>query len=122
MSMPWFLKPDWLLHAELLDQQEELSHRGDLQSQSAHQEIADLRKQVRDLERQLLALETVLAAKGIIEQHPDDGEQSPAADCPPAEFPTRTRDTVQCPRCGKAQQGNRDRCYSCLLPFRYGDE
>lgn len=40
----------------------------------------------------------------------------------PARFPARTPEIVPCPRCGKRQQGNRDLCYSCKLPFVYDDE
>ena len=52
-------------------------------------------------------------------------EQTPAPPPPPGEpagFPTRTREIVACPGCGKRQQGNRNLCYACKLPFVYDDE
>lgn len=121
MGLSWFLKPDWLLHAELQDQQEELELRSEFRNQSTREEIDQLRGQVRDLERQLLALETVLAAQGIIERHVET-DPAPTEDCPPVKIPTRNRDEIQCPRCGKKQQANRDACYGCRLPFLYEDE
>ena len=48
-------------------------------------------------------------------------EAAPPTDTP-ARFPARTREIIPCPRCGKRQQGNRDLCYSCKLPFVYDDE
>lgn len=37
-------------------------------------------------------------------------------------FPTRTEKEVRCPKCGVAQIGSRDHCFSCMEPFFYEDE
>lgn len=39
-----------------------------------------------------------------------------------AQFPTRVKEDILCPRCKARQPGNRNLCYSCGLPFSYEDE
>lgn len=126
MGIPWFLKPDLLLHAEMLDAQKSLarsassSHATD---QKQDREIEALNKRVSELETQLLALETLLWEKGLLPSPPQE-EASPTP--PPAEgpavFPARTEQTIACPRCGRRQRGNRNFCYACETPFRYENE
>ena len=83
------------------------------------EEIAALKKRIAQLEQ---AQETV-AAPELPEPLP---KQVPAPPSPPpgtpARFPSRASESVICPRCGRRQQGNRDLCYSCKLPFVYDDE
>lgn len=126
MGLPWFLKPDLLLHAEMLDAQEALtqsansSHATD---RKQDREIEALKKRVSELENQLLALEMVLSEKGILPPPPQ--EEAVPAQLPeegPVLFPARTEQSIACPRCGKCQLGNRDFCYACETPFRYENE
>ena len=44
MGFPWYLKPDWLLHAELLDEQERISATASARARSQDQEIEKLQK------------------------------------------------------------------------------
>jgi len=127
MGLPWFLKPDLLLHAEMLDAQEELSRSASSSyatDQKQDREIEKLQKRVTELEGQLLALERLLAERGIIPPIPEAEEAAPTP--PPAEgpvvFPARTEQTIACPRCGRRQRGNRNFCYACETPFRYENE
>ena len=128
MGLPWYLKPDWLLHAEMLDAQDSLaqsvssSYAAD---QKQDRKIEALEQRVSDLEGQLLALERLLAERGIIPPVPEAEkaaarESGPAGE--PAVFPARTKEVVACPRCGKRQRGDRDLCYACQTPFRYENE
>lgn len=126
MGLPWFLKPDLLLHAEMLDAQESLARSASSSyatDRKQDREIESLKKRVSELENQLLALEMVLSEKGILPPLPQDepiAEQPPAAG--PAVFPSRTDTTIACPRCGRCQLGNRDFCYACETPFQYENE
>lgn len=126
MGLPWFLKPDLLLHAEMLDAQESLarsansSHATD---RKQDREIEALNKRVSELESQLLALETLLSEKGLLPPPPqEEAEPAPPPAEGPAVFPSRTERTIACPRCGRCQLGNRDFCYACETPFRYENE
>lgn len=126
MGLPWFLKPDLLLHAEMLDAQESLARSASSSyatDRKQDREIETLKKRISELENQLLALEMVLSEKGILPPPPREeaaSEQPPAGS--PAVFPSRTDTTIACPRCGKRQKGNRDFCYACETPFRYENE
>lgn len=126
MGFPWYLKPDWLLHAEMLDAQEALAQSADSSraaDQKQDQQIEALNRRVAELEAQLLALETLLSEKGILPPPPQEEAapgQPPAGS--PAVFPARTDAAITCPRCGRRQKGNRDSCYACETPFRYEDE
>ena len=123
MGFPWYLKPDLFLHAEMLDKQEELESAANSSyatDQRQDKEIQSLKKRITELENQLLALEKILSERGILPPMPAEPAAPPSGE--PARFPTRTRETIPCPGCGKRQQGNRDLCYSCKLPFVYDDE
>lgn len=75
MGFPWYLKPDWLLHAEMLDAQEALAQSADSSraaDQKQDQQIEALNRRVAELEAQLLALETLLSEKGILPPPPQE--------------------------------------------------
>ena len=110
MSFPWYLKPEILLHRDLVEGQMDLeiqANRKDRRDQDQDRQLADLQKRVRELEQQLLALETVLDRQGLIPPQPEP-EQPAQTDDAPAVFPARTSDPVTCPRCGKQQRGDRN--------------
>ena len=68
MSWPWYLKPEILLHRDLVEGQMDLefqANRKDRLDQEQDRQLADLQKRVRELEQQLLALETVLDRHGL---------------------------------------------------------
>lgn len=121
MGVPWYLNPlwEWDLH-DKLDELELSSGSSKAADQRQDQEIQSLKKRVTELEGQLLALEKLLSEHGILPPMPAE-PAAPPTDTP-ARFPARTREIIPCPRCGKRQQGNRDLCYSCKLPFVYDDE
>lgn len=128
MGLPWYLKPDWLLHAEMLDKQEELTLSANSSyatDQKQDQQIEALKQRISELEGQLLALERLLAERGIIPPVPEAEKaaaQEPLPVGEPAVFPARTKDTITCPRCGRRQRGDRNLCYACQTPFRYENE
>lgn len=130
MGFPWYLKPDWLLHAEMLDAQEALAQSVNSSyatDQKQDRQIEALKKRVAELEQQLLALEMLLAEKGILPPLPEvPTPEAAASEIPPVgvpvTFPARTDAPITCPRCGKRQLGNRDLCYSCQTPFQYENE
>lgn len=82
------------------------------------QEIAALRQRIAQLE-QAQKPQTAPEAEPASVQPPASPPPPPGE---PARFATRTRELISCPRCGKRQQGNRNLCYSCKLPFVYDDE
>ena len=82
------------------------------------QEIDALRRRIAQLE-QIREPQSAPEAEPAPAQPPIPPSPPPGE---PARFPTRTRETIPCPGCGKRQQGNRDLCYSCKLPFVYDDE
>ena len=111
MGFPWYLKPDLLLHAEMLDKQEALESAANSSyatDQRQDKEIQSLKKRVTELENQLLALEKVLSEHGILPPMPAEPEAPPPDT--PARFPARTLETVACPRCGRRQRGDRSLC------------
>ena len=128
MGLPWYLKPDLFLHADMLDQLDELnssasSSHADVLRQD--KEIERLKTRVTELENQLLALEKILADQGLLPPAPEPPEAKNTPKRPPdapAIFPARTEEVIACPRCGRRQRGNRDSCYACGLPFQYEAE
>ena len=124
MEIPWYLKPDWLLHADMMDEH----YYSRVRDENQDKEIDQLRNRVSELEAQLLALERYLSEKGILPPIPEDpGTPEPTAAGSksagePATFPTRTEEKIVCPHCGRRQKGNRNACYSCGTPFLYKDE
>ena len=125
MEFPWYLKPDLLLHMDMMDKLETLdlsssSSRADDQRQD--QEIERLKTRVTELENQLLALEKVLSEQGLLPPAPEEPEAPEPPPDTPAAFPARTEEVIACPRCGRRQKGNRDSCYACGLPFQYENE
>ena len=82
------------------------------------QEIDALRQRIAQLE-QAREPQTAPEAGPAPAQPPASPPPPPGE---PARFPARTREIIPCPCCGKRQQGNRDLCYSCKLPFVYDDE
>lgn len=123
MSFPWYLKPDLFLHAEMLDRQEALESAANSSyatDQRQDKEIQSLKKRVTELENQLLALEKILSEHGILPPMPPEPE-TPPPDAP-TRFPSRTLETVACPRCGRRQRGDRNFCYACGLSFEYENE
>lgn len=126
MGFPWYLKPDLLLHADMLDKQEELeiaASSSKAADQRQDQEIQLLKKRVTELEDQLLAVEKLLAEHSILPPPPPPEEEAPARpQDAPAVFPARTLETVACPRCRRRQRGDRNFCYACGLPFQYETE
>ena len=126
MDIPWFLKPELLLHAEMLDEQEMLRREAGNSYARDHEQdlqIKALQQRVAELEQQLLALEVLLAEKGILPPVPQEPESKPPADpSVPIVFAERTDEQIACPRCGKQQPGNRNDCYFCGALFRYEKE
>ena len=128
MGLPWYLKPDLFLHADMLDQLDELnssasSSHADVLRQD--KEIERLKTRVTELENQLLALEKILADQGLLPPAPEPSEMKEPPKRPPdapAVFPARTEEVIACPRCGRRQKGNRNACYACGLPFQYEAE
>lgn len=128
MGLPWYLKPDLFLHADMLDQLDELnssasSSHADVLRQD--KEIERLKTRITELEDQLLALEKILSQHGILPPMPEEPEDPEASNLPPdatAIFPVRTEEVIACPRCGRHQKGNRNACYACGLPFQYEAE
>ena len=125
MGFPWYLKPDLLLHAEMLDRQEALDRSANAayaRDRDREKQIEALQKRVQELESQLLALEKLLSEKGILPPLPEEPEPECQDVGEPVLFPARTEDVIACPRCGRRQRGDRDACYACGTPFRYGSE
>ena len=94
-------------------------------SAAYNREVSELRQQVKDLQKRITELEHSAAPadqpKAAI--HMEQAKDEPITEISkPVRFPTRTSDTVICPGCGKRQQGNRNSCYACGLPFYYEDE
>ena len=81
-------------------------------------EIAALKKRITQLEQ----AQGKAAGPEPLEPSANQEPAPPPPPGEPAHFPTRTREIISCPGCGKRQQGNRDLCYSCKLPFIYDDE
>lgn len=82
------------------------------------QEIDALRQRIAQLEQDREP-QTAPEAEPAPAQPPAPPPPPPGE---PARFPTRTREIIPCPCCGKRQSGNRDLCYACKLPFVYDDE
>ena len=127
MGFPWYLKPDWLLHAEMLDEQERIAATTSARARSQDREMEKLQQRISELETQLFTLEKYLSEKGILPPLPEAAEESansadPASVGEPVTFPSRTEETILCPRCGRKQKGNRNACYSCGTPFLYEAE
>ena len=128
MGLPWYLKPDLFLHADMLGRLDELnssasSSHADVLRQD--KEIERLKTRITELEDQLLALEKILSQHGILPPMPEEPEDPEASNLPPdapAIFPARTEEVIACPRCGRRQKGNRNACYACSLPFQYEAE
>ena len=75
MGLPWYLKPDLFLHADMLDQLDELnssasSSHADVLRQD--KEIERLKTRITELEDQLLALEKILSQHGILPPMPEE--------------------------------------------------
>ena len=119
MGIPWFLKPDWMLHGEMLEEQERLAAEADSRERSTEKKLNELSRRVTELEDQLLTLEALLAEKEILPPRPEkpDEPEKPAKEA--VTFPCRTTEPIICPVCGRRQQGNRDACYACKTPFHY---
>lgn len=83
------------------------------------QEIDALRQRIAQLEQAQSQPAAPAPAQPLPQPSPVSPPPPPGE---PARFPTRTREIIPCPGCGKRQQGNRDLCYSCKLPFIYDDE
>lgn len=85
--------------------------------------VKQLENHARETDRYIQQLESLLAQHGIA--FPAEEDAPPAEPKPvgePVTFPTRTEETIACPRCGRKQKGNRDACYSCGTPFVYENE
>lgn len=125
MGFPWYLKPDWLLHAEMLDEQERISATTSARARSQDKEIEKLQKRISELETHLFSLERYLSEKGILPPMPEEPEDSASGSKSrgePVTFPARTEEPITCSRCGRKQTGNRNACYSCRTPFLYETE
>ena len=70
MAIPWYLKPDWWLHADMMDEH----YYSRVRDENQDKEIDQLRNRVSELEAQLLALERYLSEKGILPPIPEDPE------------------------------------------------
>ena len=86
------------------------------------EEITSLKRQLADLDAQLLEIKRVLSQHGILPPMPEEPEPSDLPPDTPAVFPARTEDMIVCPWCGRRQKGNRNACYACGLPFQYETE
>ena len=123
MSLPWYLKPDWLLHADMLDEQARIDTTSCARDRDQDKEIEKLQKRISTLEAQLLSLERYLSEKGVLPPLPEEPESEEAVPVgEPVTFPAKTEDIIACPHCGKKQKGNRSACYSCGTPFQYEPE
>ena len=94
-------------------------------SAAYNREVSELRQQVKDLQKRITELEhgAAPADQPKAAVHTEQAKDEPITEISkPVRFPTRTSDTVICPGCGKRQQGNRNSCYACGLPFHYEDE
>lgn len=94
-------------------------------STAYNREVSELRQQVKDLQKRITELEhgAAPADQPKAAVHTEQAKDEPITEISkPVRFPTRTSDTVICPGCGKRQQGNRNSCYACGLPFYYEDE
>ena len=115
MGFPWFLKPDPLLHKELLDAQEALAQSAGNSSaadRKQDRQIQALEQRVAELEAQLLALESCLSVQGNLPP-----AEEPAPPTPPPSAPLASP-----PRLPRAQLGNRDLCIACGTPFQYEND
>ena len=107
MGLPWYLRPNLFLHADMLDQLDELnssassSHADDLRQDK---EIEGLKKRVTELEDQLLALEKILSQHGLLPPMPEEPEAPAQPPDAPAIFPARTEVVITCPRCGRGRR------------------
>ncbi|MCD8355138.1 MAG: zinc ribbon domain-containing protein [Clostridia bacterium] len=122
MGFPWYLKPELLLHAEMLEQQDILAQASETsyrRNQMQDKQIAALSQRVTELEQQVFALEALLVEKGILPPPPQEPQTEPDT---PVMFPCRVETPIFCPRCGKKQSGNRNFCYNCEVPFTYETE
>ena len=86
------------------------------------EEISSLKRQLADLDAQLLEMKWVLAQHGILPPMPEEHEPPDLPPDAPAVFPARTEAVIACPRCGRRQKGSRDSCYACGLSFQYENE
>lgn len=133
MEFPWYLQPHWVQHANMVDAQSSLEYQFQKAVQSKDDAILLLQQRISALEVELLAVEKLLAERGItapmlqvlLEEEARRTQQEESRSQPagtPVHFAARTSETIECPHCGKRQRGDRDACYSCGTPFLYDHE
>lgn len=130
MNHPELFLPQWILNEKILDTQSVLEYQFQKEIKSKDDAILLLHQRVAALEAELLAVEKLLAERGItapmlqvlLEEEARRAQQEESPSQPagtPVHFASRTDETIACPHCGKRQRGDRNACYSCGTPFLY---
>lgn len=84
--------------------------------------LSALHREIAALQQRITALEEAPSQQQDQPEAPPEPVIPVDPNLPVGRFDTRSREEISCPRCGKRQPGDRNLCYSCNLPFVYGDE
>ena len=121
MGRPWYehlVYPEWMLHNQDYDD----IRRQEAKTASLEYRMERMEKQISDMQKHILGLEALLAQHGIVPPMTEEEAAKAGSAGEPVTFPTRTEETIACPRCRRKQRGNRSACYACNTPFLYEDE